>query len=468
MKTWRFVGRARELAQLESEYRAESSNLIPIYGRRRVGKSELILHFKKERPGIYFVGKQAPAALQIQEFLGIASKSLNLPLLAKARITDWRTALSEVVQAWKGPAKLMVALDEFQWMVEQDKSLPSVIQELWDREWQHTGQLMLILAGSYVGFMERDVLGSQKPLGGRRTSRILLEPFKFWEAADFHPHYSREDQARAYFITGGVPLYLLSFKDSMSIEQNIRHTLLNEFSPLSHEPEFLLREELQGLEKFQAVLDALSCGRQSLTDIARTLQIDPRGILYQLQTLTALGYAERVFPLTARKPSPKQVRYGLGDAFLRFWYRFIFPNQSLIRENPEAALKDHMAGELDAYFGHCFERMCRDALRRIYAREAAATSFQVGEFWIDKKLQIDVVGIRQDHWIDLGECKWGQVSSVPHLLEELEGRVRAYPNPDNATLGRMIFTRRPIKAPKEAAGVRFISLEDLYKLGASL
>src|SRR5256885_1764458 len=134
---WKFIGRTRELAALEEQYQQPESNFIPIYGRRRVGKSELILRFKGERPGIYFVG-------------------------------------------------------------------------------------------------------SQKPLGGRRTARILLEPFKQWEAAQFHPRLSNEDQARIYFITGGIPLYLLAFKQNKSLHQNILDTLLEEFSPLSHEPEFLL------------------------------------------------------------------------------------------------------------------------------------------------------------------------------------------------------------------------------------
>src|SRR5205823_2776544 len=156
-------------------------------GRRRVGKSELVLHFKQDRPGIYFVGKQAPAALQLREFLRTAALALEEPLLATASLSDWRQALSEVVRRWRGRGKLILILDEFQWIAAEDRSLPSVIQELWDREWQHSGKLMLILAGSYVGFMEREALGSQKPLGGRRTSQILLEPFKFNEAARFHP-----------------------------------------------------------------------------------------------------------------------------------------------------------------------------------------------------------------------------------------------------------------------------------------
>jgi AAA+ ATPase superfamily predicted ATPase len=158
------------------------SNLIPIYGRRRIGKSELILHFKGNRPGIYFVGKQAPTSLQIHEFLITAANALEMPLLAKTAIADWKTALSETVRVWTKPRKLILVLDEFQWIVEQDRSLPSVLQELWDREWQHNGKVMLIIAGSYVSFMERQVLGSKQPLGGRRTAQIQLQPFKFTES----------------------------------------------------------------------------------------------------------------------------------------------------------------------------------------------------------------------------------------------------------------------------------------------
>jgi AAA+ ATPase superfamily predicted ATPase len=456
---WHFVGRKRELAALEQQYLLPESNLVPIYGRRRVGKSELVLHFKGDRPGVYFVGKQAPTSLQIQEFLITAAGALEMPLLARAAIADWKTALSETVRSWTKPGKLILVLDEFQWSVEQDPSLPSVLQELWDREWRRTGKLMLIIAGSYVSFMERELLGSKQPLGGRRTAQIQLQPFKFTESAQFHPAYSREDQARVYFITGGVPLYLLAFKEKLSVAQNICGTFLNEFAPLSREPEFLLREELQGLQKFQAVLDTLAVGRQSLTDIGKALGLDPRSIVYQLDTLVDLGYVEREFPLTKGKPSPKQLRYSMKDALLRFWYRFVFPNLSRIRENPEAAFETLIAPRLDPFYGLCFERLCREALAQLYLKEAPHASTQVGQYW-NKDLQIDVVGIRSDNWIDLGECKWGPVTSAPGLASELEAKVQKYPNPVNSTLGRMLFSRRPLKIEKP--GLRHFSLADLY------
>jgi len=119
-------------------------------------------------------------------------------------------------------------------------------------------------------------------------------------------------------------------------------------------------------------------------------------------------------------------------------------------------------GSLEAFYGACFERLCREALARLYLKEAAHASTQVGEYWNNKELQIDVVGIRSDNWIDLGECKWGAVTSAPALVSELEAKVEKYPNSTNATLGRMLFTRRPLQMEK--SGLRHLSLEDMFGL----
>jgi hypothetical protein len=108
--------------------------------------------------------------------------------------------------------------------------------------------------------------------------------------------------------------------------------------------------------------------------------LDPRAITYQQETLTDLGYVERAFPLTRSKPSAKEVRYSLQDALLRFWYRFVFPNLSRIRENPQADFEALIAPQLEPFYGVCFERLCRDALARLYLKEAAQASTQVGEY----------------------------------------------------------------------------------------
>ncbi|MCI0534856.1 MAG: ATP-binding protein, partial [Verrucomicrobiales bacterium] len=231
-----FVGRKKELAALEQAWNAAGGAFIPVYGRRRVGKSELLVKFMSGKPGLYVTGKVAPAELQRREFLRAAATALHEPLLADHPAPDWPAALRIVEERWKGRGKLIIALDEFQWMAAASPELPSVLQECWDRRWRH-GRIMLILCGSYLGFMEREVLGKKSPLFGRRTAQILLRPFGYREAAKFHASWSHPNQAAAYFICGGLPFYLRCFSPSLSIEQNLAATIFDELGLLFREPE---------------------------------------------------------------------------------------------------------------------------------------------------------------------------------------------------------------------------------------
>lgn len=458
-----FVGRAAELAVLEAQWKARGSAFVPIYGRRRIGKSELILHFLRDKRGIYHLGKVAPAALQLREFLEEAARVLDEPLLARLPATDWRSALDAVETAAKD-GKLVIVLDEFQWTAGASPELPSLLQELWDRRWRKTSRVMLILCGSFIGFMEREVLGKQSPLFGRRTAQIQLQPFGYREAAEFHPQWSIANRARAYFVCGGVPMYLKAFDPSRSFESNVEATLLSEFAPLFREPEFLLREELRGVENYHAVLHAIAAGHTTTRLIAQSSGLPERSLHYYLEQLVQLGYVARRHPMTAARPNARLVRFVLDDSLLRFFFRFVFPHRSFVQQmGPARSYADLIKPQLDSYFGACFERLCREALPVLYQRERVSAGFRIGEYW-DKQVQIDVVGVRDDAWIDLGECKWGPVGSVPGVLAELETKVRAFPNRGGHTIGRRIFVRSMPAAVrrKQDAMLRWHSLDELY------
>ena len=458
-----FIGRREELALLERAHAARESAFIPIYGRRRVGKSELILKFLESRRGIYFVGKQAPSGLLVKEFLREAAVALDEPLLATASIDTWQGALTAVFERWRAPQKCILALDEFQWIAAASPELPSTLQELWDRHWSKAQNVLLILCGSYVGFMEREVLGRKSPLFGRRTAQILLRPFGYREAAEFHPSYSLEDRARTYFLCGGMPFYLRFYSSARSIEQNIAATLLDEHGPLRREPEFLLREELRDVENYYAALNAIASGHAAACDISRVSGIGDRALHYYLQQLCDLGYVRRRYPLTGAPPAKRHVRFAIEDPLLRFWFRFVFPNSSYVAQRgPEHALRDRIRPELASYFGSCFEALCREALPLLYEREGVTAAFDVGEYW-DKSVQVDVVGLRDDGWTDLGECKWGAAGSARALLGELERKVALYPNKRAATIGRRLFTQKPPPSgSEEGAAARWHDLRDLY------
>jgi hypothetical protein len=462
----RFVGRTAELRLLAEAYRAAGSGFIPIYGRRRVGKTELILRFLRDHSGVYFLGKQAPGPLQLREFLHEAAAALGEPLLATAAFDGWKSALAAVTGRWKRRQKLVLVFDEFQWTAWASPELPSVLQELWDRRWRPGGGMLLILCGSYVGFIERDVLGRQSPLFGRRTAQILLRPFDYREAAHFHPSYSLVDRARVYFVVGGVPWYLDRFDPRRSIEANIVGEILEEHAPLRREPEFLLREELREVESYYAVLLAIAGGAVTARDISRATGIGERSLHYYLQQLAGLGYVRRRYPLADAPPAARHVRFALDDPLLRFWFRFVFPHTSaLAQTGPERTFRERVRPGLDAYFGSCFETLCREALPRLYARERITAPFEVGEYW-DKRCQVDVVGVRGDGWTDLGECRWGAVRSAREVRDDLEAKVGLYPNRRNATICRRIFTREPEPRERPRPGdqdVRWHDLADLYR-----
>ncbi|MBW2731820.1 MAG: ATP-binding protein [Deltaproteobacteria bacterium] len=458
-----FHGRTRELALLNEQYSSNSGSFIPVYGRRRVGKTTLLRQFCSQRPTIFFVGKQAPQLLQRQEFLAQAALVLDEPLLAKIPPPDWKTLLLEVRKRWRKSERLVIVLDEFQWTAAASPELPSVLQDLWDAGWQADGKIMLILCGSYVGFMEREVLGSKSPLFGRRTAQIQLRPFGFREAQAFHEGISLVDATRAYFICGGVPAYHQAFRSELSIEQNIRRSILEEFAPLFREADFLLREELREVQNYHALLQALAKGSLPANVLAERTSIAAGSISYYLSQLEGLGYVQKRYPLTGRQAPARNVRYRLADSLLSFWFRFVFPNLSYLSAmGPDETFRNRVEPHLPAYFGHCFEDLCREALPLLYRSEGVTAAFEVGEYW-SKQVQIDVVGHRADNVTDLGECKWGPISSAA-VTKELQSKVDKYPNARNATIGHRIFARHPNTA-NLPRGVKWHCLEDLYGIG---
>jgi len=457
-----FIGRKNELDALSKAYHSHKSEFAVIYGRRRVGKSELILQFIKDKPAVYYLGKEAPTAFQIKEFLKESAEATKEPLFLNYSTENWKEAFSIVTERWNKDYKLIIALDEFQWIVEKCPELLSFIQELWDRIWKNSKKIMLILCGSYIGFMERKLLSNKSPLFGRRTIQILLNPFDFYDAGKFHPNYSYEERAKTYFVCGGIPLYLESFNKDVSFESNIEENILNPFAPLFKEPDFLIREELRDVTNYYAILYAIAAGKKHHKDISNDTGIDNRALQYYLKQLMEIGYIKKRYPLSTKKPSVREVLYDLDDPFLRFWFRFIYPNTSyLVHVGGERVFKDRVKPQLPIYFGYCFERLCREAMPYIYKQNRVHAYYEIGEFW-NKNIQIDVVGIRDDRWIDLGECKWGEVKSENSLIKEIEQKRDKYPNPKNYTIACHIFCKN-IHNKIKTKEIFWHTLKDLYE-----
>ncbi|MBT3217966.1 MAG: AAA family ATPase, partial [Proteobacteria bacterium] len=191
---------------LSSQCRSDRAALVVLYGRRRTGKTSLLQHFSQDRRAVFFVADMASRSDQLAAFSSVVFKALGESSLADTTFSSWEAAL-RFIATRVDEEPLLLVMDEFSYLCDSDRSLPSVIQRLWDSELRHT-RLHLVLCGSYVSFMEREVLGVKNPLYGRRTGTWRLDPFEFAHARLFFPELPVDDQLSLYGVFGGIPAYL--------------------------------------------------------------------------------------------------------------------------------------------------------------------------------------------------------------------------------------------------------------------
>lgn len=195
-----FVNRVRELAFLERRYASEQAELVVLYGRRRVGKTELLRRFCEGKPHFFFMADLGTEASTLAELARRFGETFHGDP-DSTHFATWDQAFKALARA-AGQERLIVVLDEFTYLLQTSPTLPSILQRLWDETLQHT-RLMIVLSGSYIGIMEREVLAYQAPLHGRRTAQWHLQALSFSDARLFMRGYSVQDQMRTYAVLGG-------------------------------------------------------------------------------------------------------------------------------------------------------------------------------------------------------------------------------------------------------------------------
>ena len=273
-----FVDRESELASLESAWRSERAEFIVVYGRRRVGKTALLRVFCENRPSAFWVASLSSDAILRQGFTD-AIWQADHPEGESAGYSygSWERAFLALAEL-AGDRRLVVVMDEFPYLVNADPSIPSVLQKVWDERLQHT-RLMLILCGSHIGMMERELLQYRAPLYGRRTGQIYLKPLPLRATTALFPEYDAVQQIETYAVLGGIPTYLTQWDSRQPLLTNVEQRILNPASYLYLEPQFLLREELQEPRNYFALLQAIAQGKARLNEISQATGMETRARL---------------------------------------------------------------------------------------------------------------------------------------------------------------------------------------------
>ena len=393
-----FKNRKKELEELKRIINSKKFELVILYGRRRIGKTALALEVTKHSKRLYFLATQEN---NLERFYNLCIK--HFPEVSKLK-QDF-----EVLFEFLKDRVDVIIIDEFQNMIKENKNIVSLFQAIIDQILSKT-KVKLFLLGSSVSMISSRVLNYQSPLYGRRTASIKLKGIKFKNLKEFFPKANFEELMNIYGFADGIPFYLI--KIDKQFFNWLNKEIEKETSFLKDEIDFLMRYEFEDVSTYKLILKAIAFGKTKINEIKDFLKIKRTDITPYIKNLIETDFIERVVPLTENIKSRKG-RYFLKDNFLKFWFRFIYPNLSSIEEATfdVSAIKK----EYNTYLGFVFEDVCKELIKELRFFNYT----KLGKWW-HKDKEIDILAINDStkHLLAC-ECKWQHKINAEKIAKEI-------------------------------------------------
>lgn len=412
----KFYDREEELDRLEgiADLSATSSHMVVITGRRRVGKTELIRQFSRDKNNVLylFVSKKKPYVL-LDEFRDVLS--IRIPLLKTVSFASFDDLFSFLFSYMKEHF-IFIVFDEFQNFDSVDPSIFSIIQNQWDTN-KDSIKGGFIFIGSVYTLMRKILEGKKEPLFGRSTSRFYLEPLIPDAVTRILSDYHLNPSVHLpfyYSLFGGIPKYFFLLDRyrlfNKTFSEIIKTLYCVKDAPLQNEGRELLIEEFgKNYFLYFSILQVIAGGETQMARIADGAGINITSISKYLDELTSYYQViERKIPVTEYKQEKKIGRYFIKDQALRFWFRYIFKNQSLIEIGDVNGLTAKILNDLPTFMGQSFEELTRALLLKRNLDGCLPFKFtRIGGFWNRKgDVEIDIVAYNEeDGKILFGECK---------------------------------------------------------------
>jgi len=407
-----FLDRTEELARLESLLGRPGRGLAVIWGRRRVGKTRLLLEWARRNGGLYAVADQS--APEVQRRYLAEALAARFPGFADASYRDWPALLRAISREagrarWGGP----LILDEFPYLAGSDGDLPSVLQSWVDHE-ARDARLAVAIAGSSQRMMQGLVLDRSSPLFGRAVESFEVPPL---EPVHLGSALGLDDPARiieAYGVWGGIPRYWeLAEPFGGHLDEALDRCVLDPRGPLHLEPDRLLLEEIPPAIKLRPLLDAIGMGAHRVSEVAGRIGEPVTSLVRPLSRLVELGIVRRESPFGVPEKSTKRSLYKIADPFFRFWFRVVAPNRALLATAPADARRDLWRRARPSLVGEGWEERCRASIAFLRRRGAGGGLGGLGPWrpagrsWRGSGPEWDVVSTSLDgRRLLLGEAKW--------------------------------------------------------------
>jgi AAA+ ATPase superfamily predicted ATPase len=405
----KIIGRLTEIRLLQQSLISEKSELIAIYGRRRVGKTFLVRNFFQQQIVFEISGLHKGNMFdQLQNF----NKELNQSF-KKAHFetpSSWMEAFSQLEQClnqMRSKKKKVIFLDEFPWMATPRSKFLMAFENFWNSYCTKREDLIGVICGSAASYMIKNIVKNKGGLHNRISQKIKLLPFNLYETHQFLKsrgiHYTKYDLAQLYMAIGGVPHYLEKVQKGMSVAQNIDYICFEKDGVLRSEFDILFHSLFENSEKHLTLVKTLAKVNKGITrqELLQQTGLQSGGDLsLKLEELIESGFVSEYNYLDNKK---QLTLYRLSDEYSRFYLRFIENNKNL---GVGTWQRLHTSTTYKSWVGFSFETLCLKHIKQIKKSLGIEAIYSTNSSWFNREAQIDLVINRDDNIINLCELKF--------------------------------------------------------------
>jgi AAA+ ATPase superfamily predicted ATPase len=467
-----FRDRREELAAIEAWFADDREwRVMTLFGRRRVGKSWLFRAFAHGREADIFVASTRALGDQLAGFAAALERDGERPSLP-----DLESFFRLLYRRARESRRLAI-IDELPYLLTAEKALPSILLKVIEEE-APSSRLKLLVAGSHVGMMEK-LLAEREPLHDRLRP-LRIRALDFWRAKEILGPGEPQQLLTAFAIAGGLPRYLAEVAGATDPIARLTELALDPHGPLFDEPRSILAQELEVPHTYFSILAVLSSGPQPWGNISKRSRIEADRLGKYLKTLENLGIVSVKSPVTDPDGTERNKLYELGDGFLRFWFRFVFPFQADLEAglDPRAVLQSEIEPELADHIAPSIEEIVRDWVRRTGVGDAT----RIGSWWgpsLDEFRatnerqveEIDVVGTARRRVTVIGEVRWRNTRMDVGILGEIERfklpalrkAATVMTRPMIVLVSRAGFTDGLREASRQNPHIRLVELSELVE-----
>lgn len=445
----KFINRKQEMARLERLMKLSEAAVGVLWGRRRVGKTRLLLEWAHKHKGIYFTADESAPPVQ-RKYFSLALDQV-LPGFSSVEYPDWtafffRLSREASLAGFKGP----IVIDELPYLISGSPELPSILQKFIDHQAKESG-LILVLCGSSQHMMQGAVLNADAPLYGRAHELMKLGPLSAGYIGEALGLSHPRECVESYAVWGGIPRYweLVKINGRMLLE-NINDLVLDPMGPLHEEPNRLLLEELPPALSLRPILDAIGLGAHRISEIATRLSIPATSLVRPIQRLRDLDLIEREVPFGTLEQTSKRALYKIKDPFLRFWFEIVAPRRSFFTQAPSSSRYTWLKKSLPSLYALTWEELCRSAVPLIMARGSDVMYGQASRYWHGQGPEWDILSESDDKkHVLVSEAKWTQKPVSQRWIEDTFSDMHKKGPPPTAHSAQILYVLFVPEKPKK-------------------